>query len=259
MPLFLLLLAVFLFPIGVYCGVLGMINRRLRPLLVNGLWDFVGVLLASSGFLLVVGPAVISGQYRRNLFEFSFSRPTSPRQTCRHLAAGRLVAVLPVAPRRRRFLLWLRSRSTVIYNVEVDEFESRFPGNARPDEFDALRVGNRYALSVASPTAATTDNTAISVEPLTARPPSAALLALNEQAIVEVDSFPALYHVTLHWRVFNPPLRLEVERDLERALAKLETPENATATWFLSISTSVFLLIFLALGAIIFGSLLPRR
>ena len=42
-----------------------------------------------------------------------------------------------------------------------------------------------------------------------------------------------------------------VSRELERALAKLETPENTMATWFLSISTSLFLLIFLALGAII--------
>ena len=264
--MFLLLLAVFLFPIGVYCGVLGMINRRLRPLLVNGRWDFVGVLLASSGFLLVVGPAVISGQYQRNLFEFSFGRPSSPRQTVEDIWAlwwGIWLLYYLLVFGGGAFLLWLRGRSTVIYNVEVEECERAFLGSLAHLGLRATRVGNRYALSVAraSPSAVEATSTAISAEPLptTPHPPPGLLLVGDEEAVVDVDGFAALFHVTLNWRVFQPLLRVEVERELERTLAKLETPENSTATWFLSVSTGVFLLIFLALGAIIFGSMLPRR
>jgi len=239
-----------------------MINRRLRPLPVNGLWDFVGVLLASSGFLLVVAPAVISGQYQRNLFDFSFGQLVSPKQTVQDIWAlwwGIWLLYYLLVLGGSAFLLWLRSRSTVIYNIEAEEFERIFLDALDHLGLSATRVGNRYALSVASPAMIDVDKAAISVEPLTPRPPAASLLALNEQAIVDLESFPALFHATLSWRVFNPVLRTEIERELERALAKVETPENATATWFLSISTCVFLLIFLALGAIIFGSMLPRR
>ena len=70
--LLLLLLALFLFPIALYCTVLGMINRRAQPLMVSGAWDFVGVLLATSGFLLFVGPAMLSGTFRQGLRELPF-------------------------------------------------------------------------------------------------------------------------------------------------------------------------------------------
>jgi hypothetical protein len=261
-----LLLAVFLFPIGVYCGVLGMINRRLRPLLLNGSWDFVGVLLASSGFLLVVAPAIISGQYQRNLFEFSFGRPSSPQQTLEDIWAlwwSIWLLYFFVVLGGAAFLIWLRGRSTVIYNVEAQECERVFLCTLENLGLRATRVGNRYAVSIARATlpGGGADATAISAEPLSAtpRPPTQLLLARDEEAIVDMDAWAAMFHVTLNWRVFRQPLRVEVERDLERGLAKLETPENSTASWFLSISTGVFLLIFLALGAVIFASMLPRR
>jgi hypothetical protein len=261
--LFLLLLAVFLFPVGVYCGVLGMVNRRLRPLMVNGFWDFVGLLFASSGFLLVVGPAVISSQYQRNLFEFSFGRP-SPGQTVHDIWSlwwGVWMLYYLLVLGGGAFLLWVRSYSTVVYNVDAEEFERAFLQTLGQLGLSATRAGNRFSVRVAPAADLDPDATAISHEPLPPppRPKDRPGLTLEEQAVVEVDALPALHHVTMHWRIVNPPLRADVERELERALAKLETAENTMATWFLSISTSLFLLIFLALGAIIFGSLLGRR
>ena len=41
----------FLFPLAVYCLVLGLINRRRQPLMVSAGWDFAGLLFAASGFL----------------------------------------------------------------------------------------------------------------------------------------------------------------------------------------------------------------
>ena len=58
-----LLFLAFIFPLGIYCLILGLINRRERPLLVSGPWDFAGVLFAVSGFLLFIGPAVLSSLY----------------------------------------------------------------------------------------------------------------------------------------------------------------------------------------------------
>src|SRR5437868_14072259 len=57
--LFLPILAV-LTPIAVYCWVLAAINRRDRPTLVSGIWDCVGLLVALSGILLVVGPVLLT-------------------------------------------------------------------------------------------------------------------------------------------------------------------------------------------------------
>ena len=44
-----------------------MINRRRHPTLVGGSWDFLGVLLAASGLLLIGGPALLSFLYDRDV------------------------------------------------------------------------------------------------------------------------------------------------------------------------------------------------
>jgi hypothetical protein len=54
-----------LFPLAVYALVLGYVNGRRRSVLVNGSWDFVGVLAALSGFVLVGGPTILAGVNER--------------------------------------------------------------------------------------------------------------------------------------------------------------------------------------------------
>jgi len=56
-----------LFPLAFYFLVLGMINRRTEPLMVSGRWDFVGLLCALSGFLLINGPGLIDRLYSREV------------------------------------------------------------------------------------------------------------------------------------------------------------------------------------------------
>jgi hypothetical protein len=55
----LLTFIVSLFPLAVYCLILAGINRRDRPLVVRGVWDFAGVLAALSGILLWTGPVLL--------------------------------------------------------------------------------------------------------------------------------------------------------------------------------------------------------
>ena len=55
----------FFFPLAIYLLVLGVINRRRRPLLVSGVWDGVGLLFGVSGFLLFAGPAIFSSLSER--------------------------------------------------------------------------------------------------------------------------------------------------------------------------------------------------
>src|SRR5262245_36772142 len=60
--LYLLLVGILvcLFPLALYFLYLAWLHQRPQPTLVPGRWDFVGVLVALSGFLLVGGPAVLT-------------------------------------------------------------------------------------------------------------------------------------------------------------------------------------------------------
>src|SRR5436305_1433204 len=150
-----------------------MVNRRLRPLLLNGAWDFLGVLFASSGFLLVVGPAVISGQYQRNLFEFSFGQPGTPQQTLHDIWSlwwGVWLMYYLLVLGGGAALLWWRSRSTVIYNVDAAEFERLFEETLEQLGLHASRTGGKYVLTVAR-TASKTDDTAFAATSTVPRPP----------------------------------------------------------------------------------------
>src|SRR5947208_2848695 len=50
----------FLLPLAIYLLIVANLNNREHPLMVSGSWDFVGVLFATSGFLLLGGPAILS-------------------------------------------------------------------------------------------------------------------------------------------------------------------------------------------------------
>src|SRR6516165_5335559 len=54
-----------LIPIIFYCLIFAWINSRERGLLVNGAWDFVGILFAASGFLILAGPSILAGIFDR--------------------------------------------------------------------------------------------------------------------------------------------------------------------------------------------------
>src|SRR5258708_13595199 len=54
-----------LIPVTLYCLFFAWINSRERSLLVNGSWDFVGILFAASGFLILGGPAILEGVFDR--------------------------------------------------------------------------------------------------------------------------------------------------------------------------------------------------
>src|SRR5258708_11566556 len=55
----LLIFLLCLFPLAIYFLILAILNRRDHPVAVSGTWDFAGVLLAASGFLLLGGPLLL--------------------------------------------------------------------------------------------------------------------------------------------------------------------------------------------------------
>jgi hypothetical protein len=227
--LFLFLL--FIFPLGIYCLILGVLNRRDRPLLVSGPWDFAGVLFAASGFLLFVGPAVLSSLHERWRYYWMFGDPSNGEEmnTLTHyswLAAWYLYYVLVVAG--AAYLLRQRRCLTAIYNIVAADLEIALARALERLDVGWTRQGNHYLLKFAA----------------------------GYSAEVEVESSRLFSHATLHWHDMQPALRQEIERELEKVLEGMPTPINYAAGWFLSVAS---LLIFTTLLGVLLIILINFR
>src|SRR6266849_3966820 len=60
-----LIFLAFVVPLAIYSLILAHLNRSRHPIMVSGSWDFVGILFAASGFLLLGGPAILTGLHEQ--------------------------------------------------------------------------------------------------------------------------------------------------------------------------------------------------
>jgi hypothetical protein len=261
------ILLVFFLPVAFYLLALGWINRRRRPVLVAGTWDLIGLLFAASGFLLFGGPAVLSSLHERwrsfwllgeagagTLWEFWIL-----------LWVLYFVAVVGGVA----LLFWRQRRLTCVYNVEPTLVERALLEACARLGLEPARSGNLYLFGLGldlppglrGPTSSGIQAphhlpAAISAEAL--RPPgpeqgpSGSLLASDELvgpgAILEVDAFPLMHHVSLRWDPADSPLRAELERALAQRLAACPAPKHETGAWLTLLG--LFLLCCNLLGAI---------
>ncbi len=150
----LLIVLAFLFPLAVYCLVLASVNRRRHPVVVSGRWDFLGVVLALSGFLVAGGPAILSNlvsAWRGSGRLAGVPDPASgydwrPAVLRVLLAAyfAALVAGVALALRRRRGV-------TSVYNVDPDRFDEVLGRALDQLGFAWTRAGNRFYLRASGP------------------------------------------------------------------------------------------------------------
>jgi hypothetical protein len=266
--LLLLTLLAFLFPVAVYCWVLGMINRRLHPLLVPGPWDFVGLLFAGSGFLLWVGPILLKSLFSQALRNPPLGdRPAFLTTLLWNLLpheagvwAGYYVVVLGGA----LLLLLARRRKTVIYNVDPVVLETVLTRSLARLGLTWTRQGNRLYLSFGAEPVA--QDVPAAAEAITAAPaalrtavPAAPPVASLAPAILDLEFFRATYNVTLHWRSRNRAVRDDVEAELSRELAEVLTQNNPAGTWLLGISGCLFVLMFFSVLVVVLNTFLSQR
>jgi hypothetical protein len=225
-----LIFAAFLFPVALYFLVLAMVNRCPGPVLVSGVWDFVGVLAAASGFLLLGGPAVLAGFNENWRPFFLLADPNAVKEVGTDalaftviLSGGYLLVVIAGSA----FILWTRRNTTVVYNVEPDVFHDRLQEVLANRKLPWTVQGRRFLLG-----------TAVATE--------------RAPAVLEVSSAPWMRNVVLRWSGDDEAgLRQQVEGELARALAGVRTEDNPMAVWLLSLSISLFCLVFGILAIIL--------
>ncbi len=229
-----MIIVAFLFPLAIYCLVLGLVNRRQHPLVVSGPWDCAGVLFAVSGFLAFGLPGLLSGfsEYGR---ETVLVGPHTVghagllgwlwegyESLCATLyiagAPAVLVGYFLLVVTASALLLWRRQNQTVIYNIRPDVFNDVLAEVLKASGLAWSRAGPRYLITHRSNEAP----------------------ALSDQgACLEVDAAATLRHVTLHWDAGDENVRKQVETELLPALATVWTRDNPMATWLLCAGTAL--------------------
>jgi hypothetical protein len=261
--LLLLLFPIFLFPVAVYCWALAMVNRRLRPLMVPGAWDVVGLLFASSGFLLVAGPAILTGLYSRALREWPPGSGRPLTALVREVLLGQWglwLGYYSVIVGLAILLLRMRRRKTAIYNVDPADLEIVLTRCLSRLGLLWTRQGNRLLLSMVSgadppeiPPGAFKEKLAGKVMPLFPAGPS------TETIILDLEPFRAMCHVTLTWRGASQAVRDEVETELSKQLAEVQTRDNPSAAWLLGIAGCLFGLMFFSVLILILNAFFGHR
>jgi hypothetical protein len=214
-------------PLSVYLLWLAVITRRERPTVVSGQWDFAGLVLGLSGFILFGGGLVLSlfqsnvRYWMRGNFESLRAAWGQEKVTWIVLVLLYLLCVvgwigLTIAARRR---------SLVVYNVDPAAFEATLT-----EVFEQLNrpVERRGDLWVGG-------------EPL-----------------FELDRFVAGRTVTLRWIAEDRLLFQEVERLVREAVRAITTDDNPSTRWLMSGSAAAGLSAVLCFGLLVYALSLFR-
>ncbi len=244
----------FLLPPAVYCLILARWNRARRPVLVPGPWDFAGVLFAISGFVLFGGPCLLTGlgYGRRDLWLQLRARLVGGHgDQWWYLWLCLWACYFALVLGGSVLLLWRRRNVLSVYNVEPAVLDQALAGVLDKLGLAWTRARGRIFIGFRLPAAegALARRAAVTVPPEVsvaqlddeagAHGPSAvngvAEAGLHDRAVLELDAFPAMRHVSLRWPGDPGPVRAAVEGELGRALEEVQTPHNPAGIWLLAL------------------------
>lgn len=216
-----------LIPLAMYLTWLAQITRRDRPTVVSGAWDFAGLVVGLSGFILFGGGMVLSllqSNFRfwmRGNFEALRAVWIQERVTWSLLAFFYLALVVGAVG----LTLLARRRSLVVYNVEPAAFEALLT-----EVFEQLgrAVERRGKLWVGG------------------------------VPLFELDAFEGGRTVTLRWVSDDPRLFEDVSRQLREALATHPTAENGVTRWLMAGAVGSGATVLCCFGLLVYGLSLIR-
>jgi hypothetical protein len=260
-----LIFVAFIVPLALYLLILSWINRRSRPLMVSGVWDFVGILFASSGFLLLGGPAILGSLSERwrmfwLLGEWSNNEGLA---SIGQFSVFLSILYFFVVILGSGVVFWRQRHLTSIYNVDPPAVENALQETCNSLGLAPIRSGNLFVFGLPVegprsvdrpqgiqaphylPLAGETVKSAVSEEGI-------ADLFLGQNAILELEPFDAAMHMTLRWEPYDSPLRSVLETELDRRLSQMSVPQHDTALWLsLAGTTLVALAVMIVLAQLI--------
>jgi hypothetical protein len=191
--------------------------------MISGPWDFAGVLVALSGFLLVGGTTLVftlhglaQGWLIRGVTWHDFAETHARENRLTWLIWGAFVVVLIGGA------LWqlrVRRNSLVIYNISPEELEDVLKGLFERLGLPWERHGNLWTVGGKE----------------------------QVKAAFQTDGSSAMRSVSWRWQfAASEATRTELEAELARDLAVYPSPESRTAGWFITAAASIFtIMIFL--------------
>ncbi|MBI3406790.1 MAG: hypothetical protein HY040_00345 [Planctomycetes bacterium] len=250
-------LLAFLVPIALYLVILASLNRRHKPVLVSGWWDTLGLLFAASGFLLVVGPGLLVAFELKMAADLALEGKSISdffRERWLFWALYYGAVFLGSA-----LLLWWRQDTTIVYNVDTELFEGVLSETLESLNLHAKRLGRRLHLSPtpARRTEAPLDGAITATPnllPATGLPATGIRPCLPE---LEVEQFPSMCNVSLHWARIEPAERSRIESALAKKAERARAFDNPAATWLMGTSGVLFGLIFLAVVILFLNAYVP--
>lgn len=207
-------------PLALYLLWLAVLNKRRRPSVVPGGWDFAALCGGLSGFVLFGGGLVLSllQSNVRYIFRGNIEGLKAAwgqeQLAWLAVAGGYLFIVLGGG----WLTLTLRRRSLVVYNVEPEAFEA-----AIGEVFDHLgrpvqRVGNLWS---------------------------------GPSPLFELEPFAAGKSVSLRWVSDDDRLFEEVARHLKPAVADLAPEHNEAARWLTTSAVGILVVVVFFVGVMV--------
>jgi len=236
-----LILVAFFLPFSIYLFVLGTINRGRYPVMVSGVTDFIGVLFAASGFLLFGGPAILSGLSERwRLFWLLGYHPGTSNEGFWQIWVFLSVLYFFVIVGGAAFFLRNQRSVTSIYNIEAGLVERCLLQVCEQLGLDPARSGNMFVFGV-EPAA---KMVAVAGEGIQSapggKPHLSGTVVLDQTAILEIETFLRMRHVTLRWDPAAWPLRRDVETELQKVLSQSLVEPSELGAWLTMISVTLF-------------------
>ena len=216
-----------LIPLALYFWWLTHITRREHPKPIAGQWDFVGLMLGLSGFILFGGGILLTlcqsnfRYWMRGNAEAFRGAWIQERITWTLLVAFYLLVVAGIAG----LTLLARRRTVVVYNVEPAAFEALLT-----EVFDQLG------------------------RPVERR----GRLWVGGIPLCEVDTFAGGRTATLRWISEDVRLFEEVDRQLRAALATQSTGDNPASRWLMAATVGTATTIGCCFGLLLYGLSLMR-
>jgi hypothetical protein len=226
-----------LFPAALYCLFLATVHHRNQPTMIAGQWDFVGVVAALSGFLLVGGTIIVfclHAEVREYWLvgrSFNDLRAAHARADAVTFAIWGTYFIAVVAGVIS--LLRLRRRCTAIYQITPAELEEILPSVLDRLNISHIRRGPRWSLGAKDATIPAKEDGARAGQPLNG-------------GSIDVDGSSAMRHVTLRWSDVSSTMRRDIETELDRDFSAIVWPASPASTWFLTAAGCMFtIMIFL--------------